>query len=288
MNMRLLISTLFCSFILLLPVLSFAQDQDDTNGWSVDQRCAAQAITPPDDWKFDGTIFTWDWDGIRAVNAAIPTPYFVLFDSEFMEGAALSPDGRWYAIPDGFGVPANVSETEFWYEIRKIHFYSTDGRREHHDIPWEMTFRPYVNKIVWLDNDHIAYPAGDWVHYRLYSVDHMTGEQTLLNLPTVSNGSTFRADPLAPTLSPDHTRYVADGNLIEVATGNTIIQLFENTSKPMQTLWTPDSAYFISADGTLAGTENTTHAISLYNRDGDFLNTIALFQGIFFDLAMSP
>jgi hypothetical protein len=279
MKLPKLTALLVCSLILLLPALSVAQDEADS--WPIETRCAAEATSPPADWTFDGTIFTQDLDGIRAVNAAFPTPYFVIFSSEFMDGAALSPDGRWYAIPDGYTTPATESGIEFWYDVKKIHFYSTDGKREHHEISWEMSFRPYVGRIKWFDENHIAYQAGNWGDYQWYAADQITGEKTLLELPTESNGSFFAPDPLAPTLSRDHTRYIADGNLVDVATGKVIAQIATDNTQPLIVRWTPDSAYFVGTARIDPNTENLdSRPLGLYDHEGKLLDTISAAQAI--------
>ena len=88
--------------IALLTLLTLtplaAQDATPQPGWLVEQHCIGDPTPPPDGWTYDGTIFVNDDVGIHALNPKIKTPHIVLFRQEFTNGAALSPDGKWYAF----------------------------------------------------------------------------------------------------------------------------------------------------------------------------------------------
>jgi hypothetical protein len=272
MNLHKLISIGVSSALLLLPALSFAQDNAD--GWPVEQRCAAEAVVPPDDWTFNGTIFTRDLDGIRAINAAFPTTYFVIFSSEFLKGAALSPDGRWYAIPSGTLSPAADTIPDYYYHVQKIDFYSTDAKREHRSIPWDMTFRSSIETIRWLDDEYIFYRSGH--HYggsEYYKINTISGEKTKVEVPARS---------IIP--SPDGSRaFYRDEQTLEftlynTATNETLVHFAENTQNFLHAYpqWSPDSTRFVGVvtDERNGEVEPAPAHVNIYDRDGSLMQSI--------------
>ena len=90
-------SLLSLGLILLLPVVSVhvttAEEATDMEkSWPIEQHCLGEP-TPPDDWAFEGTIFT-QGSGVHAIRADVTTPYYVAFsgDTEFGNNGALSPE----------------------------------------------------------------------------------------------------------------------------------------------------------------------------------------------------
>src|SRR5689334_6655260 len=113
-----LLATVLCLFLALSP--SAAQDTGAT-GWPVEKRCVSEPTTSPADWSFQGTIFTMDnviyredIGGVHAIRADVDTPYYVAANGkDFVDAGALSPDGKWFAVPYGDNKSANISDIQF-------------------------------------------------------------------------------------------------------------------------------------------------------------------------------
>lgn len=150
-------------FALLIAAPLAAQDDLSDPGWPLQERCIGDPTPPPEGWAYTGTIFVQDNDGIRALNPSAKTPYVILFDSDFISAASLSPDGSWYAVPSGHSEPSG------WYDryfiIDAITVVSTGIERQQFRIPWKASMvgpnGSALPKVYWLDRSRIAYPTGD-------------------------------------------------------------------------------------------------------------------------------
>lgn len=139
---------------------SRAQDSTDTAGWPVEERCVGEPTAPPEGWAWEGIIFFRDMKGIHALNPAFDKPYFILFADEFIYGASLSPDGKWYAVADGYVTYTSMSLAAY-YHVTSINVYSTDGKRTLYQIPWSNVWRTNAyTPVRWIDNQHFFYPSG--------------------------------------------------------------------------------------------------------------------------------
>jgi hypothetical protein len=164
-------------FALFSLNLSYAQEATpEAEGWPVVQRCIEQATEPPDGWTFEGTIFTHGrfMDGVHAYRADVPSRYYVAFDSqsEFAEVGALSPDGRWFAVPHGRTEYGGIANR--YYIVEEIRVYSTHPSRDTYRIPWDYyvhtsTGLQIMGSIMWLDNEQFIFP------------NHSIGELTVVN-----------------------------------------------------------------------------------------------------------
>ena len=182
-----------------------AQEAADTDiGWPIEQQCAGQPTPPPEGWTFEGTIFTRGGDGVHAVRADMATPYYIAFqsDTEFGAMGALSPDGSWFAVPAG-QTRNDVRRLLIFFNIRELRVYSTDGKRELHQVEgtgkadYGMSAFYAVTPPQWIDNQHlIYYDYGNPQHILL--INPFTGE--------VESWRSRRIDPLLSFPSPDRTR----------------------------------------------------------------------------------
>jgi hypothetical protein len=172
------ITLITCLFLLVAVAPLAAQDSTPAAGWPVETRCVGDPIPPPGGWTWDGTIFVQGNQGIRDLNDYYQTPYFALFHNAFIYGAALSPDGRWYAVP--IGEQRYATMIDYNFVVMGIKVISTDTSRKEYFVPWNFYNRASwaayaVPKLVWTDNEHLVYPYANAP--KPYLVNPFTGEK---------------------------------------------------------------------------------------------------------------
>lgn len=222
---------------LLLPGMFSAADPRQTTAadpWQITTACAVVSESPA---PLDGVILTHDPDaGVRALRAGVATTYFIAFEgSNFTGAGALSPDGRWFAMPHGTITTAAAFDVR--YRVTEIRVHSTDAvpqiRRR---IPWDATFQAgEVPSIRWLDADTLLYPEGGLD-------DPLTG----VSVDPLADPLEKIASPLAayPALAPDLQaaigRYQDTDALYDTASGWVRARLTDLSGY----MWSPDSARF--------------------------------------------
>jgi hypothetical protein len=267
--------TLICCLLLLTFTLVHAQEStpEPADGWTIEQRCVAEPTTPPDDWSFDGTIFTRGTDNnIRGLHADLDSPYIIAFSgSDFTTAGAFSPDGRWFAVPSGtMDYYANNAGSEHNYHVEELVVYNTDPSHETYRLDWDALFHGSseqfgVEPVYWLDNEHFAYVSGNaWMDERLtpFIVNPFTAEITQLPDDALQFND---------TLSPDGSR-IAQVNenfsrtLYNAETGEIITAL----SGINIAAWRPDSTGFLGNLRT-----DDLHQVGFFDADGNLLEIIA-------------
>jgi hypothetical protein len=261
--------TLICCLLLLTFTFTHAQEAtpEPADGWTIEQRCVAEPTTPPDDWTFEGTIFTSDYifsdevGGFHAIRADVETPYYVAFNgNDFVRWGALSPDGRWYAVPSGRA--SQISITEFGYSVDSIHVYSTNPARLRYSVLWDAAYREGLSfELRWLDNESFVYAAGsiNAPQNDYYIINPFTETTQLIEGLSVSD--------IYARYSPDGTRVVrsVEGERMLFSVENeqfTPIRPVSNTNLR----WFSDSSHFVTLDENLN--------LGLFNRDGELLTSI--------------
>ncbi len=150
----------------LLPIFVMgtsihAQETNATSdaGWPVEERCLGAPTKPPQAWSYDGTILMTGYAGIHGVNAQWDTPRVLaqLSDKDVW-GGAVSPDGKWYAVPHGevFRTQSNNVITD----ITQIYVYSLLGDNEKIVIDWPLTesYQMTHAQIYWRGNNDFIFP----------------------------------------------------------------------------------------------------------------------------------
>lgn len=200
--------------LMMMPTLVIAQDAtpeatSSAQGWRVIERCVGEATPPPDGWTYEGTIFTLDF-GIKAYNTNFDTSYFIMFDDSFYDSASLSPDGKWYAVPMGYTDYATLSER--YYIVESIEVYSTDGRRETHQIPWSREERggisAVIGRIKWINTNEFAFWWSESAYHtpEIRIANPFSGE-------IVSTHEKDSLNPMAAEYSPDGTRAIYNADV---------------------------------------------------------------------------
>jgi hypothetical protein len=250
--------------ILFLLAITLAHAQDTTpeadDAWAIEQRCVAEPTTPPDDWTFDGTILMTGYAGVHAINDDWETPRIVVPGASTN---ALSPDGRWYAVPEGEGHQSD-SLTHWDVSIHEIVVYSTETS-ESYSVPWDAFFH-YSNSgadeyyVTWLDNERFIYYRGsEWVTLEITIVNPFTGEVTPWASPLDDSYDYF--------FSPDLTRFVAQEQVYDFATATALTDSLSIGAVD----WATDSSRFVAV---FRDRENELLQLRLYDRDGNLLDVM--------------
>lgn len=206
------------------------------------------ACTTPslaDESLFNGVILSFvPADGVRALRPEIATTYYVAFDGgNLTAGGAVSPDGRFYAVPNG--VIQTNSAADVRYVVQEIRIITTETvPRIAARIPWQASFpvgtrfatTQGIPPVKWLGSEVVAFPSGS-----------MNGEQVWERVDFSASPvdvQPFEAAALTP-LSPDGSRGLqatAGGWLIRDTDTNTIVGRLPRLSAAQFTAWSPDSA----------------------------------------------
>lgn len=268
------VSLLFC-------VSAIHADDDPETPWPVEERCVPDAVQPPDDWTFEGTIITSGWAGIHGMNAAWTTPQILAFDSGWINSGGfgtLSPQGRWYVIPRATFRDESIYSG--YADVTQLLIYDLVDRKSVFQIEWEDTYSLYFGSSssryytfrtpVWFDDDTIVYQRGEtfyFVHVPSLEVEEWASPS---EWEYVSPVWVAIAHP-----SPDWSRIVArvqDIQLFNTETNEAMTEVYKpiaNIDLP-SVAWHPSSTKFL-----ISGAQSTT----LYDADGKLLDTISLPSG---------
>jgi WD40 repeat protein len=230
--------------------------------WTTTRECAPPSVPRPEGWRFPGVITSLVLDdGIRGFRADTFRTYYLAFaGSNFVEGAALSPDGTWLAVPYGYIQTAAAFDVR--YIVNELRLISTGLNPQiQRQLSWQASFQyPDIAPIEWLDNETLLFPQGSFLQGQtLQTVNPLTNEAAPLDVGGL-NGKPLTA------LSPDLT-YAFSPNLDTWA-------LFDLNSGERQEQfpapaldWSPDGRYFA---GVVDG-----RSLHLYDRDGTAIAHVA-------------
>jgi WD40 repeat protein len=233
------------ALILTLLLVHAASMRVSADPWQVTTRCAVSVDAPA---PLKGVILMHDPDaGVRALRAGVATTYFIAFEgSNFTGAGAMSPDGRWFAIPHGNITIAAAFDVR--YRVTELRLHSTEAvpqiRRR---IPWDANFQAgSLPRVTWLDADTLLYPEGEF-----------NGPLTGITLDPLADPLEKVASSLAAysVLAPDQQsaigRFEDTYALYDTASGWVRQRLPDLT----QFAWSPDSTRFAavqSIDGAAA------------------------------------
>lgn len=251
-----------------------AQDTPSQTGWPIEQHCVGDPTSPPADWTYDGTIFVQGQQGIRALDDYYKTPYFTLFESPFIYAAALSPDGKWYAVPAGYRGYATMSTSS--YEIKGIMVVGTDTSRKSYFVPlrvsYEGMFDAYsIPSVRWLDNTHLMYEGIYADDFGTYIIEPFAGEYTRWE---------GKSSPLYGFVAPDGKLGIVRTSLSDELAWSLLNypegEILTTLTAPIGSLvWSPDSTIFVaSIDQPDALLDDATHQLALFDRMGERISVI--------------
>ncbi|MCU0463358.1 MAG: hypothetical protein MUF38_02180 [Anaerolineae bacterium] len=215
---------------------------------------------------FSGVIASWvPGDGARALRPELATTYYLAFDgSNFTAGGAVSPDGRYYAVPNG--VIQTNSSADVRYVVQELRVITTETvPRIAARVPWQASFpvgtrfatTQGIPVIQWLDGETFAFPSGS-----------MNGEQVWQRVAPFSQPTTVEDFPAAAAspLSPDGRQGLRPDGLgwaiYEPSTGGETARL-PRLSAAQTRVWSPDSAHLAAVVDSPDGT-----ALALFSADG--------------------
>lgn len=294
--------SIFVLLIFLVPVIAQETPEAD-GGWPVVERCVGEAIEPPADWTFEGTILTTGNYGIHGINAEWETPHVQVFSNRTIFGV-LSPNGIWWA---SFTAQPSCPEcfSHVW-QISELNVVNTMDRSMTYTLPlnvyYDYGFSPQARIAFrwWSENEILFLTEGGFTYGWLDDTDVMrinpfTGEQIEVELAInpLTNEFDFIPSPdwsIAAynevALPDEPVWYLTDLYSGERLMNSPALTLY--TYRNPQLVWSADSQMFVAV------TEfewDKADSIVLYDRDGSSLmtvyelpdNSVAMVSGWSFD-----
>lgn len=263
--------------LMLVVAVTVIADDDLETPWPIEERCIGEPIQPPDDWTFDGTIIAQGPLGIHGMSTQWETPQVLAFSDNWIGVGGfgtLSPDGRWYAIPQA------ALQTDGLYggsvTVDSLLVYDLADRNDVLSIDWEDTYQVWLGSSsgryytfrtpVWFDNSTLVYQRGE--DYFFIEVPSLQIEEwaSPSEWENVSPVWTFVSHP-----SPDWSRIVLRTNDIElfnVETNEfiaTVYQPVANVDLP-SVAWHPTSDEFLISGALIT---------AIHDRNGQLLEIIS-------------
>jgi hypothetical protein len=262
-NQTLKVVFLISGMLLTLVVVS-AQDIP----WAVNPNCVIESAGS--EGAFEGLlVLDAPDDGWRALRSNFASTYYLAFTgSNFLDGAAVSPDGSRYVVP--YGTIVTVAQDDVRYAVSELRIVTTATvPRITRRIPWTASFpvgtafttAGNIPRVRWLDEQQITFPTGS-----------LTGEQPWLTIDIdaseiVPFPSGLPGDALiSPTLARMLVRDGSSWALNNIATGATLAQL----DNLYAASWSPNGAYLAAIEQTISGWN-----IQLYSAEGSAAGLIA-------------
>jgi WD40 repeat protein len=255
-------------------------------GWTPVEACAGLPSAAPDA-PFDGLLIMVDSDAARAFREEIATTYVLSFaGGNFVGAGAVSPDGKYYAVPNG--VITTVSSSDVRYTVQEIRIVTTETvPRIVARITWRASF-PFgtrftssgdIPPIQWLDGDTIQFISGT-----------ISDGHTPVEVDVFDGGEMDIAKGY-PVLaaSPDRTRMIAvrDGGLalIDTASAGIVAALPPTPRGALQAAWSPDGARL-----ALTTVDDGAVTLRLYRDDAGENETVVTLppEQILWNLRWSP
>jgi WD40 repeat protein len=261
--------------LLVLTFSTTAAQDDDTSGWPVEQRCVGAPTTPPEGWTFEGTILMTGYAGIHAIQADWETPHIATFirpdQTRMGLPPGLSPDKRWLATFEGRTFHDRSITLAEIVVVERLRVSSISQRAEAYILNLD-SLPPLRSPMRWWTNETLIYQSEE---NELVEINPFNGEIVSQRFSEVS--ATWLIGP-----SPDWTRYVApttndrDDQMWAVygtESGGTLSPFTPFRHSAEKAIWLPDSSGF-AAIIPLENHGETLNQIALFDRDGDFIETI--------------
>lgn len=226
-------------------------------------------------------------DAARAYRAGVATTFVLSFaGGNFLAAAAVSPDGRYFAVPNG--VITTVSSSDVRYVVQEIRIVTTETvPRILRRLPWRASFpvgtrftsAGDIPRIRWVDSSALQFIDGT-----ISEGQSPVQVQVLEDAPPVDAPGYS-----ALSVSPDRTRALTllGGRLVllDLTATASIAALPQTPAGLLQVAWSPDSTQFAM---TLAG--DRAVSLALFSRDGEQRDTlVTLAEGqVLWNLRWSP
>lgn len=205
--------------------------------------CESPVLDEPN--QFSGVILSFvPADGVRALRPELATTYYIAFDGgNFTAGGSVSPDGRYYAVPNG--VIQTNNSADIRHVVQEIRIITTETvPRIAARIPWQASFpvgtrfatTQGIPSILWLDAQTVAFPSGSMNGEQLWQrVDFSTSPADI---------QPFEVEPFVPE-APDGSRGFKPDSLgwgiYDLAT-QTFVGRLPRLSAAQTIVWSPDSS----------------------------------------------
>lgn len=256
------IRLIFAAAFALIPAV-FSQSSAQTREWTTIESCALLPSAAPDT-PFDGLLVMVGSDAVRAFRKEIATTYVLSFaGGNFVTAGAVSPDGQYFAVPNG--IITTVASSDVRYTVQEIRIVTTETvPRIVERIPWRASF-PFgtrytssgdIPQIIWRDSDTIQFVSGT-----------ISDGHTPVEIDVFA-GTDMRIARGYPALaaSPDRTRALAIRSgalaLIDTASAGVLATLPAVSEAALQAAWSPDGTQL-----ALTTVENGAVSLMLYRKD---------------------
>jgi hypothetical protein len=274
-----------------LRLLAQEATEEAPQGWPIVERCVGEPISPPDDWSFEGTILATGWAGIHGINAEWDTPFVIAFNNYSYMPYSISPNGNWIAqveastaVDDSYwnGRRVTIGNIVVSNTYNRAERYLSDRLSTVYTVGVLHVF-PNAIRLPWWDEDTlviaVGYDAETESNYVL-GWSFQTNEYIELDVRP-SYGMTG----MGAYISPDWSRMVSTNpeylsleGLIDLQSDVPTISLaFEDLWRMRNVHWLPDSSAFaLGYHNWLDDIRLYEASIQLYDRDGKFIDTIAV------------
>lgn len=266
---------LFGLLLITFTLVQVSADDDPLTPWPIEEHCINEPIQPPKDWSYSGTLLMTGYAGIHAVQSDWETPRIEAFFSTDalgypLEGGQLSPDGQWYAVPIGT-VTTSRSLNRYWQtEALRVYSLVDDGVRD-------FVISDFADEL-----DYSNFFEVNWVHHNIQWVDNETviigglqiypfeAEVALAPFDAIYNYYELFG------ISPDGQRafgWLRDGSGQGVFNPYNWEEKFSSLELVDGVAWQHSSNGFI-AEHRIDTYKTSADYLSLYNRDGEFIETL--------------
>jgi hypothetical protein len=216
---------------------------------------------PQADLDFEGVIFNYNGEGVRAIRTDIETSFFLILEDEhnFPAAGNFSLDGQWFAYPTGSLFENTTIAGDDIYHFTGLAVISSDPHQERFDYELpesEHSGAMFVNsmpyamlaKILWLDNENMIYHLGETDSYT-----HLNTETGDIRVSVLTD------ENLRRSLEPSRTE-----------------------------IWFPDGSAYLATDSIPLDQSQTVYTNALYIFDTDSLSRELIAEEDIIEYALSP
>jgi hypothetical protein len=279
---------IFFYLLIVSGTTTHAQDDGILGGWPIEERCIGEPTTPPPEWTFDGTILMKGYWGLHAYQQDWDTPHVVAFVGGYLFGeAGLSPDKRWFAVPEGYRITTvnDAMMRVYHYEyVEEVVIYSTINPDDAFHMPWRVSYdlKGRFPQMHWLDEERLIYFMDDEENdqsgvfvINLQDRSFNQWDDGLFDIVFFGGWRSFREY----VASPDMTRAVHYNTnaLYDIVTGESIHPINVWYAYLDIVIWAKDSSQFIAT--IYDETDSTQQHLTVFDRDGQPLDTVLTYAG---------
>jgi hypothetical protein len=297
---------LFLLLMLLFAV--FLVHAQDDESWTIEERCLPEAITPPENWSYDGTILVQSEQGIHGINQDWETRRILAYSPDNIEDSYLSPDGQtWITFQGSDYCLGSCDINTIVLEAMSVHDL-TSLNPSSYQIDWDLFFRDKWKEAIglrglpilrWLSPSQFLFvkalqPSGEEIPVRYDLLNH---EVQVYETPifyedwhNISPDGTLVIDRV------DNLDFTYQYFLSNPQDLSPIVEIpadFSPFGYYTLDVWSPDSQYFLASKNEDDNIGNLgERSIWLMDRNGEALysivDSLTLSQFLYLNIQWSP